>query len=94
MRRLRSCATQDQASRLQELLDRDDAALDKYLEPRHVIDLFLEFPAARPPPSKVCLPCFAQHSTFSMAAAAPMHKRVVLQGNADSRLSKHAVQVL
>ena len=46
---------QDQVSRLQKLMSQEDAAIEKYLEPRHVIDLFLEFPAARPSFSRVSL---------------------------------------
>jgi hypothetical protein len=44
---------QDQISHLQRLLKKGDAAIEKFLEPRHVIDLFLEFPAAKPAFSKV-----------------------------------------
>ena len=84
---------QDQVSRLQALLKQDDAAIEKYLEPRHVIDLFVEFPAARPPSSKVSLPLVAQSSTVGNAAATPVHKLVVLQGSADRRLFQCAMQV-
>ena len=35
-------------------MQQGDAAIEKYLEPRHVIDLFSEYPSAQPPLSKVC----------------------------------------
>jgi hypothetical protein len=44
---------QEQISHLQRLLKQGDAAIEKFLEPRHVIDLFLELPAAKPALSKV-----------------------------------------
>lgn len=46
-------AAQEQISHLQHLLKQGDAAIEKFLEPRHVIDLFLGFPAAKPALSKV-----------------------------------------
>ena len=47
------CPLQDQRDQLRKLLKQGDAAIENYLEPRHVIDLFLEYPSAKPKLFKV-----------------------------------------